>query len=55
MELKFKAPNGQIAVVPVKHNWDGEDTVELTLTMLRELLREAGFTEMSQRLSEPAV
>ena len=55
MELKFKTPTGQTAVVLAKSNWSGEYTVELTLTLLRQLLEQAGYTEMSQRLSEPAV
>ena len=60
MELKFKTPTGQTAVVPVKHHpgaygLEDEYTVELTLTLLRQLLEQAGYTEMSQRLSEPAV
>lgn len=59
MELKFKTPTGQTAAVPVKHypgayGLEDEYTVELTLTLLRQLLEQAGYTEMSQRLSEPA-
>lgn len=55
MELKFKTPDGDVLTVHTKHQYDpGQYTVELTLTLLRQLLEQAGYTEMSQRLSEPA-
>lgn len=60
MELRFETPTGQTAAVWVERHLDAvgcenEYTVELTLTILRQLLEQAGYTEMSQRLSEPAV